>query len=285
MRPIKAKSIISAGNGVNLYRGCTHGCIYCDSRSHCYHVDSFDDPGFKANALEIMRLELSRRRKKAMITTGAMSDPYVHAEADLQLTRGMLGLLKEFGFGVGILTKSDLALRDIDLIAEVHSRYASAVCYTITTADEELCRKIEPGVCTTARRFECLHAFAARGVTTGVWMVPILPFINDQEENVRTIVRRCGEAGVKYLVVYDFGTTMRDGSRDYFYAQLDRLFPGMKQRYIRQFGSAYICPSPNSQRLRAVFEEECRKQGILYKPSEIRSLVQADKSPRQLKLF
>lgn len=265
MHEIRAKSILSSGNGINIYRGCTHGCIYCDSRSACYQMDhAFEDVAVKVNAPELLEDALRRRRRRCMIGTGSMCDPYLPLERETCLTRRCLEVIDRQGFGVSLLTKSDLVLRDLDLLRRINQTAKAVVCTTFTTFDEDLCRVLEPRVCTTRRRFETLKACREAGVRTGVWLCPILPFLNDTEENLRGLLEYCFAAGVEAIVNFGMGVTLREGDREYFYAQLDRHFPGMKERYIRAFGNRYECLSPNAPRLERIFREECRKRGVLW---------------------
>ena len=264
MHEILAKSILSAQNGINVYRGCTHGCIYCDSRSTCYQMDHpFEDVAVKANAPELLEEALRRRRRRCMIGTGSMCDPYLPLERETRLTRRCLEVIARYGFGVSVLTKSDLLLRDLDVLGEIHRHSKVVVCTTFTTYDEDLCRILEPHVCTTRRRFEMLRACREAGLHTGVWLCPILPFLNDTEENLRGLLRYCFDAGVEVIVNFGMGVTLRDGDRQYFYRALDRHFPGLKDRYIRQFGNRYVCLSPNAARLERIFREECRAHGVI----------------------
>lgn len=285
MRYIEAKSIIGNYNNVNLYRGCTHGCIYCDSRSTCYQVGDFENIAVKKNAIELFEKELSKKRQKIIVATGSMCDPYLHLEKELSLTRQMLEIIKDKYHGVSLLTKSDLILRDIDLIEEINKRYIALVCMTITTFDDELCKKIERNVTVTSKRFECLSLFAKRGIPIGIWLGPILPFINDNEENIINIVKKCIEIKVRYIVVFNFGTTKREGSEEYFYKCLDKYFPGIKQKYIKTYGSSYECPSPNNERLWKVFKELCDKNGILYDLGKINRELKNMNKPKQISLF
>ena len=265
MHEIRAKSILSSGNGINIYRGCTHGCIYCDSRSACYQMDhAFEDVAVKVNAPELLEDALRRRRRRCMIGTGSMCDTYLPLERETRLTRRCLEVIDRQGFGVSLLTKSDLVLRDLDLLRRINQTAKAVVCTTFTTFDEDLCRVLEPRVCTTRRRFETLKACREAGVHTGVWLCPILPFLNDTEENLRGLLEYCFAAGVEAIVNFGMGVTLREGDREYFYAQLDRHFPGMKERYIRAFGNRYECLSPNAPRLERIFREECRKRGVLW---------------------
>ena len=289
MHEIRAKSILSSGNGINIYRGCTHGCIYCDSRSACYQMDhAFEDVAVKVNAPELLEDALRRRRRRCMIGTGSMCDPYLPLERETRLTRRCLEVIDRQGFGVSLLTKSDLVLRDLDLLRRINQTAKAVVCTTFTTFDEDLCRVLEPRVCTTRRRFETLKACREAGVHTGVWLCPILPFLNDTEENLRGLLEYCFAAGVEAIVNFGMGVTLREGDREYFYAQLDRHFPGMKERYIRAFGNRYQCPSPNAPRLERIFREECRKRGVLWEAEAAMSWLmefEDKQSGQQLNLF
>ena len=289
MHEIRAKSILSSGNGINIYRGCTHGCIYCDSRSACYQMDhAFEDVAVKVNAPELLEEALRRRRRRCMVGTGSMSDPYLPLERETRLTRRCLEVIERQGFGVSVLTKSDLLLRDLDLLTRINQTAKAVVCTTFTTFDENLCRVLEPNVCTTRRRFEMLKTCHEAGIRTGVWLCPILPFLNDTEENLRGLLDCCFDAGVEAIVNFGMGVTLREGDREYFYAQLDRHFPGMKERYIRAFGNRYQCPSPNAPRLERIFREECRKRGVLWEAEAAMSWLmefEDKQSGQQLNLF
>ncbi|MBR3707019.1 MAG: radical SAM protein [Firmicutes bacterium] len=272
MHKIHAKTILSAKNGMNLYRGCTHGCIYCDSRSTVYGMDhDFEDVAVKDNGLQLLEKVLMGKRSKCMIGTGSMSDPYMPLEAELEITRGALKLIERYGFGATLITKSDLVLRDIDLLASINSKSKAVVQMTMTTADEELCRKLEPGVCTTARRYEVLKELQKAGIPTVVWLTPVLPYINDTEANLKAILDYCADAGVKGIICFGMGLTLREGNREYFYSQLDRLFPGsgFKERYIKDFGLAYNLVSPENNRLMRIFRAFCQDRGIMDNPDEI----------------
>lgn len=265
MHNIHAKSILSPKNGMNLYRGCTHGCIYCDARSTCYQMDhAFEDIAVKINAPELLEQALRRKRNRCMIGTGAMSDPYLHAEKELKLTRRCLELMEEYGFGLAIQTKSDLILRDLDLLKRINQKTKCVVQMTLTTYDENLCKIIEPNVCTTKRRAEVLNILRNEGIPTICWMTPILPFINDTEENIRGILNYCVEAKVYGIMQFGIGVTLRDGDRQYFYHMLDKHFPGVKEKYIEKYGNAYELPSPNQSYLMNILAEECRKNDIVY---------------------
>lgn len=261
----EAKSILLPSGGMNIYRGCSHGCIYCDSRSECYQMDhEFEDIEVKINAPQLLEQTLKRKRTVSMISTGAMSDPYMHCEKDLRLTRQCLEIIGKYGFGISLLTKSTLVMRDFDLICDIHRSFKAVVNMTVTTYDDELCKILEPNVAITSRRFEALKAFAEQGVPTVVWLTPILPFINDTVENISSITEKCGQLGVKGIITFGgMGVTMRSGDREYFYKCLDRHFPGMKERYIERYGLDYQLPSPSSRQLMSVFKKICKKYGIM----------------------
>ena len=240
MHFVQAKGILSAQNGMNLYRGCTHGCIYCDSRSACYQMKhDFEDIEVKQNAPQLLEEALSRKRARCMIGTGAMCDPYMHCEEQLGLTRQCLEIIDRYGFGLAIQTKSDRILRDLDLLRSIHSRAKCVVQMTLTTFDEALCRVLEPNVCTTRRRFETLEILRENRIPTVVWLCPLLPWINDTEENLRGILEYCFRAQVKGVIHFGVGLSLRDGDREYFYSALDRNFPGLKQKYTQKYGLSY----------------------------------------------
>ena len=269
MHYVKVKGILSAKNGMNIYRGCSHGCIYCDSRSNCYgFTHEFEDIEVKENAVELLEQALKSKRKKCMIGTGAMCDPYMHIEEKLCLTRQCLELIDKYEFGVAIQTKSERILRDIDLLKSINMKAKAVVQMTLTTYDEKLCKILEPNVSTTRERFEVLMECKKAGIPTVVWLSPILPFINDTEENIRGILNYCVQAGVKGIICFDMGVTLRDGDREYFYQALDKYFPGMKLKYIKNYGNAYELSSPESKRLMEIFREACKANGIMYDVEE-----------------
>ena len=272
MHFVDAKGILTGGKGhygMNIYRGCSHGCIYCDSRSTCYQFShAFEDIEVKQNAPELLEQALKSKRHKGMIGTGSMSDPYMHCEEQLKLTRKCLEIIYKYGFGAAVQTKSDRILRDIDLLEEINRRAKSVVQITLTTWDKKLCQIIEPNVCNTQRRIEALEAMRERGIPTVVWLTPILPFINDTEENILTILNACAQVKVKGIICFDMGLTLREGDREYYYAALDKHFPGLKEKYISTYGGAYEIPSLQSTRLMNLFTTFCRDHGILYKPNE-----------------
>jgi DNA repair photolyase len=284
MRIIEAKRIIQPNNGFNLYRGCLHGCIYCDSRSLCYQVGDFENIAIKKNTLGLVEAELGRKRKKAVLRTGAMSDPYIPLEKELCLMQGVLKHIARFGFGISVLTKSSLIERDIDWYEKINTSYRSVVQMTITTLSDELARKIEPHVSLPSERIRTLKKFADQNIPTGIWMTPILPFLLDTKENITEIVEAAHAANVRFIVSFGMGTTMREGSREYFYTQLDRLFPGLKERYIETYHDRYICPSPKERELTTLFQTLCDTYGIAYSWDQISHFFEP-REPKQLTLF
>lgn len=270
MHYVKAKGILSAKNGMNLYRGCTHGCIYCDSRSKCYQMEhQFEDIEVKENAIILLEDALKRKRKKCMLGTGSMTDPYMPLESELGNVRKALSLADKYGFGFTLITKSTRVLRDIDLLKAINEKTKCVVQMTLTTYDEDLCRKLEPNVSTTKERFEALKTLRDAGIPTVVWLCPILPFINDTEENLRGILDYCIEAKVYGILCFGMGMTLREGNREYFYAQLDELFPNMKEKYMKTYGTQYVINSPDSNRLMKMFYQTCKENGILHDNNKI----------------
>lgn len=270
MHFVTAKGILSPQNGMNLYRGCSHGCIYCDSRSKCYRMDhEFEDIEVKENAINLLAHALKHKRKKCMIGTGSMTDPYIPLEMEIGNVRKALHLIDEHGFGFTAITKSDRILRDIDLLRKINEKTKCVVQMTLTTYDEDLCRKLEPNVCTTRRRFEVLKELRDARIPTVVWMTPILPFINDTEENISGILDMCIEAKVYGVICFGMGLTLREGNREYFYGQLGRLFPGLREAYISAFKNQYVAESPDSGRLMKLFHQQCAAAGIVHNNEQI----------------
>ena len=270
MHSVQAKSILSQRNGMNIYRGCQHGCIYCDARSACYQMQHpFEDIEVKENALTLLEAALKAKRRPCMIGTGSMSDPYMPLEENLRYTRRSLELMEKYGFGVTVLTKSDRVLRDLELLRAINEKTKAVVQMTLTTADEELCAIVEPNVSTTGQRVAALKALQAAGIPTVVWLCPILPFLNDTPENIRAILDFCADAGVKGVIWFGAGLTLREGNREYFYRQLDRHFPGLKERYIRTYGNAYELPSPRQGELNGLFHRLCRERGLWHDNQQI----------------
>ncbi len=290
MHFVDAKGILTGSGGrygMNIYRGCTHGCVYCDSRSKCYQFTHlFEDVEVKRNAPELLEAALRSKRNRCMIGTGAMSDPYMHCEEELRLTRRCLEIILENGFGAAIQTKSDRILRDIDLLVEINRTAKCVVQMTLTTYEDELCSIPEPNVCNTKRRIEVLQKMHERGIPTVVWLTPILPFINDTAENISAILNECVKADVKGVIDFGMGLTLREGDREYYYAALDRHFPGMKERYIKRYGNAYELSSPNAKELTELFQKICRENGILSNPQDCFNYMYEfpDKFP-QLSIF
>ena len=270
MHFVKAKGILSSKNGMNIYRGCSHGCIYCDSRSKCYRMEhDFEDIEVKENAIELLEYALTHKRKKCMIGTGSMTDPYIPLELETGNVRKALNLIYEKGFGFTVITKSDRILRDIDLLQKINEKTKCVVQMTLTTYNEDLCKKIEPNVSTTRERFEVLKKLRDAGIPTVVWLTPVLPFINDTEENISGIIDMCIEAKVYGIICFGMGLTLREGNREYFYEQLDRSFPHLKEKYIRIYGNQYMIDSPDSKFLMHLFHQKCEENGIVHNNDQI----------------
>lgn len=282
IKEIQAKTILSHSKApdpwfgirytMNLYRGCQHQCIYCDSRSDCYRIENFNDTLVKVNALELLKRELASKRIKGVVGTGSMNDPYAPVEKQYQLTRGALVLLVEFGFPVHVLTKSKLVVRDADLISQIARDTQALVSFTITTCDDGLGKKLEPGAALVSARLQAMDILSQQGIQVGVLLMPVLPFIEDNWENIRTIVEQAHAHGAKYILAA-FGMTQRKGSQEYYLRQLDRLFPGVKQKHLRTFGNRYKCAANGAQELSDQFKALCAQKGIalkvpLYQPAE-----------------
>lgn len=265
MHEVIAKGILSAKNGMNIYRGCSHGCIYCDTRSLCYQMKhSFEDIEVKKNAPELLEMSLRKKRKKGMIATGAMSDPYIPLELELENTRKCLEIIERYGFGLSILTKSNKILRDLDILIRINKKTKCVVQMTLTTYSEDLCKILEPNVSTTRERFEALKVLRDNKIPTVVWLCPILPYINDTKENIRGILNYCVEAKVKGVVCFGIGLTLRKGNREYFYQQLDRHFPGLKEKYIKNYGNSYEVMSQSNVYLMNIIKATCEQNDILF---------------------
>lgn len=272
MHFVEARGLIhnkGSFHGMNIYRGCTHGCIYCDSRSLCYQfTHQFEDIEVKKNAPELLERSLKSKREKCMIGTGSMSDPYMHCEKDLRLTRKCLEIIHKYRFGLAIQTKSDMILDDIDLLDAINRDAKCVVQMTLTTYDDDLCNILEPNVCNTKRRIEVLEEMQKRGIPTIVWLSPILPFINDTEENITSILNECARVGVKGIICFGMGVTLREGDREYFYSALEKNFPGLKYRYMSTYGNAYDVQSPDSAKLMRIMKRICKEHGIMSDPDE-----------------
>lgn len=289
MHFVQAKGILSAHNGMNIYRGCTHGCIYCDSRSKCYQMNhAFEDIEVKENAPELLEKVLRSKRKRCMIGTGSMSDPYMQCEEELKLTRRCIELIDEYGFGFAIQTKSDRILRDLDILKSINEKSKCVVQMTLTTYDEVLCKILEPNVCTTKQRFEVLKILKNNGISTVVWLDPILPFINDTKANIEGVLDYCVEAEVYGIICFGMGLTLREGNREYFYDALDRHFPGMRARYHGKYGYAYEVSSDNNAELMKLLRETCQEHGIVCDNDKVFQYLHGfpeEKNYEQLTLF
>ena len=294
MEFVSAKTIISGyaehnawfGNNytMNIYKGCCHGCIYCDSRSECYRIDNFDVVRAKKDAIALINKELKSKKRTGVIGTGAMSDPYNPFEKEYSLTRGALELINIHGFGVSIATKSSLITRDIDILKKIKSHSPVLVKITITTCDDELCKKIEPNVGVASKRFSAIKELSDNGIFSGILLMPVLPFLEDNEDNISGIVKLAHENGAKFIYPA-FGVTLRQNQRDWYYKKLDDNFPGIKQKYIQQFRNDYECRSPKAKELWRVFQRECDKFGILYKMKDIIDAYKQGYETNQLSLF
>ena len=274
MNFVKAKSILSSSNGMNIYRGCTHGCIYCDSRSSCYHTPvPFENIEVKENALELLEIALKSKRNKCMIGTGSMCDPYMPLEKSLCYMQKSLELIEKYGFGVTVITKSDLILRDLDAIERINKKTKVVVQITLTTYDDELCKIIEPNVCVTSKRVEVLKECYKRNIPTVVWFSPFLPYINDNFENLCGLLDYCISTKVKGILNFGIGLTLREGNREYFYKKLDEHFSGLKNRYIKEFGNRYEISSSKNDELMSYFYSVCRKNKIMCNINEIFSYL------------
>ena len=284
MEFIPAKTIVSGyaehnawfGNNynMNIYKGCCHGCIYCDSRSECYRIDNFDTVRAKKDALALINKELKSKKRTGVVGTGAMSDPYNPLEKEYCLTRGALELININGFGVSIATKSSLVIRDIDILKKIKTHSPVLVKITITTYDDELCKKIEPNVGVASKRFSAIKELSDNGIFAGILLMPVLPFLEDNEDNIVGIVNLAHESGAKFIYSA-FGVTLRQNQRDWYYKKLDEKFSGIKQKYLEKFKNDYECRSPKAKELWQIFKRECDKFGILYKMNDI---IKANKS-------
>lgn len=295
MEFIKARTILSKvkyGNewygldyNMNLYRGCSHGCIYCDSRSNCYKIDNFDQVKGKENALAILEHELIKKREKGVIGIGSMSDPYNPQEIKYEITRGALKLISKYSFGVSIDTKSDLILRDIDLLKEINTKNNVIIKFTITTPHDGLSKVIEPNVALSSRRLEAIKKLSAEGLFVGIMMNPVLPLITDQEEDIKKLIQLAYQNGAKFIHTY-MGMTLRDYQREYYYQKLDQHFEGYTQKYRKIYKEKYMCTSLKAKKLYQIFASECEKYGILYKMEDIiQAYKKKAKSPIQISLF
>ncbi len=294
MNYIPAKTIVSGyaeqnswfgcNYNMNIYKGCCHGCIYCDSRSECYGVENFDEVRAKENALDTIERELRSKRRKGVVSTGAMSDPYNPFEKEHVLTRGALELIDRYGFGVAIATKSDLIVRDIDILKKIAEHSPVLIKLTVTAADDELCRKLEPRAPLSSARFKAIKKLSGAGLFAGVLLMPVLPFIEDTEENISAIVELAHQNGAKFIYPA-FGVTLRQNQRDWFFNKLDGLFPSVREKYVSTFGNSYECRCPNHKELWELFGDECEKYGIIYEMDEIIKAYKSGYESSQLSLF
>ncbi len=271
---------------MNIYRGCCHGCIYCDSRSDCYGIDQFDKVRVKEDALRIIRDELRRKVKKGVVGTGAMSDPYNPFEQESELTRHALELIDAFGFGAAVATKSALLKRDMDVLLGI-KEHSPVICkVTVTTTDNHLAKKIEPHVSLPSERLELIEALRNNGIFTGILMMPILPFLEDNEDNIRSIVNAAHETGANFIYP-SFGVTLRNNQREWFFDCIKEQFPeqNLVASYIRRYGNSYGCTSPHVKKLWAIFTKECERFGILYKMPDIIHSYKKNYEITQLSLF
>ena len=287
MHYIQAKSLLTKWKSMNIYRGCAHGCIYCDSRSECYQINHpFEDIEVKENAPELLENILKTKRNKIMIGTGSMSDPYQPCEKKLMIMRKCLELIYRYEFGASVITKSDLVLRDIDLFDSINKKTKSVLQMSLTVADDKLSRILEPNVCTTSHRYEVMKEFQKRKIPIVVWMTPLLPFLTDTEKNVRTILEYCIDAGVKGIVCFNMGMTLRAGNREYYYKELDKHFPGLSRKYQKVYGNSYEIISPNNEKLMDIFNSTCKKHGIIHTPNEcFQYISQMPENKNQFSLF
>ncbi len=295
MEFIKTKTILSKvkyGNewygidyNMNLYRGCSHGCIYCDSRSNCYHIENFDIVRGKENALNILEQELSKKREKGVIGIGSMSDTYNPLEEVYEITRGALRIISKYGFGVSIDTKSDLILRDLDLLKKINERNNVIVKFTITTPSDELSKIIEPNVCVSSKRLQVIKELSDNGIFVGIIMNPVLPFITDSEEDIRELVKLAYENGAKFIHTF-MGMTLRENQRDYYFEKLNQNFVAIKEKYFKYYANKYNCVVPNYKKLYKIFTDECNKYGILYNMNDIINVYKKEiKDNEQISLF
>jgi len=288
IKKIQAKSILSKVKGndswfgltynMNLYRGCQHACIYCDSRSTCYQLGELSDIRYKENAIELLTKELQGKKLRGTIGFGSMNDPYMPVERKMELTRKALEAVSYYKFPVHIITKSNLVVRDVDLLSKISKIYA-AISFTITTADDELAKIIEPAAPSPSERFEAIRELNKKGIYTGITLMPVLPFINDTTHHIQQLIEKALDSGVKYIIPF-FGLTLREGSREYFYSQLDKFFEGIKEKYVEAFGLSYSCNSPNADILYKLLYNEMSKYNV---PKRMKFYT--TEVPSQLKLF
>lgn len=269
-KTIKAKTILTKYRqadtwfhirySMNLYRGCQHQCIYCDSRSECYRIENFEDIIVKENAVELLRKELKKITRKEIIGTGSMNDPYMPIEKEIELTRNALKVIRDFKFPVHIITKSSLVLRDIDVIKEISKTYAT-VSVTITTVNDQLSAVIEPHATVSSKRFETIKILRENNIQAGVLMMPVLPFITDNEENIEGIVEKSAEVNASY-VLPAFGMTLRDRQKNYYFEMLQNIDKKIYDKYLKYYRGQYSFNSPDFKRLQHFFHILCKKHHI-----------------------
>lgn len=265
-----AKTILSKNNGMNLYRGCTHGCIYCDSRSNVYDMQhDFEDVEIKENSIELLRKHLINRKEKCMIGTGSMTDPYIPLEKEHRYVRKALELIYRYGYGFTCITKSNLILRDIDLLKKINEDSKAVVQMTLTCIDDTISKKIEENVIPTSQRIKVLERLNNENIPTVVWLTPVLPYITDTEENIYAIIDSCIDTGVKGIICFNMGMTLREGNREHYYKKLDEHFPGLRQKYEEKYGNSYGIASPNNRKLMNIFNDRTSKHNIMNRPDEI----------------
>lgn len=292
MQTIPAKTIVTRNKNtawfgceynMNLYRGCCHGCLYCDSRSDCYHTEDFTTVRAKQNALRIVRDNLAHRVKRGVVNSGAMSDPYNPFEKKEQLTRNALALLDAYEFGAALATKSNLIVRDIDILKSIQLHSPVLCKITITTPHDALAKKLEPAAPSPTERFEAVAQLAAAGIFAGILLMPVLPFLQDDDAAILAVVHRAAAAGARFVYPY-FGLTMRSGQREYFFAGLEKAFPGkgLAAQYRSRFGTRYHCPSPRAKQLWATFTAACNEAGLLYNMRDIVAAYRQGYGGRQL---
>lgn len=271
---------------MNIYRGCCHGCIYCDSRSDCYGIENFDTVRAKENALQIIRDDLRRKVKKGVIGTGAMSDPYNPFEKELELTRHALELVDAFEFGIAIATKSDLITRDIDILRQI-KEHSPVICkVTVTTTDEALASKVEPGAPTPKKRLEAVAELKKEGIFSGILLMPVLPFLEDSVENVMGVVEAAHSAGADFIYPA-FGMTLRANQKIWYFDKLQEHFKeeNYPEKYRKAFANNYQCTSKNARKLWEVFAQQCEKYHILYRMEDIIHAYKGHYGEGQLNLF
>jgi len=294
MEFIQAKTIVSGyaennswfgiNYNMNIYKGCCHGCIYCDSRSECYHVENFDEVRAKENALDIIKRELKSKRRTGVVGTGAMSDPYNPYEKEYKLTRGALELIEHYDYGVSIATKSNLIIRDIDILKKISEDSPVLIKITITAFDDDLCKKVEPNASLSSERFDAIKRLSEQGIFAGILLMPVLPFIEDNKENIKNIIELAHKNGAKFIYPA-FGVTLRQNQREWYYNKLDKNFEGIKEKYIKQYGDSYKCSSPNSKELWNLFQDECNNFGIIYKMKDIIKAYKSGFGNKQISIF